>query len=107
MISAVNSNKSITFTIIAAVCGLIPFIYEIANSNADKDGIGGALSLLVFIIIIQGYLATNSKLNQKLMEKTSFILIGEIVIAMLVANAIDANAILGQSSLLTRRSLRH
>jgi len=95
MISAVNSNKSITFTIIAAVCGLIPFIYEIANSNADKDGIGGALSLLVFIIIIQGYLATNSKLNQKLMEKTSFILIGEIVIAMLVANAIDANAILG------------
>ena len=95
MITAINSNKSITFTIIASVCGIIPLVYELLNTNAPDDGIGGSISLIVFIIIIQGYLATNPKINQKLMEKTSFILIGEIVLTMLVASSIDANAILG------------
>lgn len=92
---SIQSNKSITFTAIASVCGIIPLIYELMNENAPADGVGGALSLMVFIIIIQGYLATSPKLNQKLMERTSFILIGEVVLAMLVANNFDANAILG------------
>ena len=92
---SIQSNKSITFTAIASVCGIIPIIYELMNENAPSDGVGGALSLMVFIIIIQGYLATSPKLNQKLMERTSFILIGEVVLAMLVANNFDANAILG------------
>ena len=92
---SIQSNKSITFTAIASVCGIIPIIYELMNENAPADGVGGALSLMVFIIIIQGYLATSPKLNQKLMERTSFILIGLVVLAMLVANNFDANAILG------------
>ena len=92
---SIQSNKSITFTAIASVCGIIPLIYELMNDNAPADGVGGALSLMVFIIIIQGYLATSPKLNQKLMERTSFILIGEVVLAMLVANNFDAHAILG------------
>ena len=92
---SIQSNKSITFTAIASVCGFIPLIYELMNDNAPADGVGGALSLMVFIIVIQGYLATSPKLNQKLMERTSFILIGEVVLAMLVANNFDAHAILG------------
>ena len=95
MASAVYSNKSITFTIIASVCGIIPLIYELMNTNAPEDGVGGSISLLVFIIIIQGYLATNTRINQKLMERTSFILIGVIVLSMFVSSVVDANAILG------------
>ena len=46
---------------------------------------GGALSLLVFIIIIQGTLASSEKLKRELVEKMSFILIGEVIVAMLIA----------------------
>ena len=65
------------------------------NENAGDDGAGGALSLLVFIIIIQGTLASSEKLKRELVEKMSFILIGEVIVAMLIANLNDYNLILG------------
>ena len=69
MYSALMSNKSINFAVVSVVSGIIPIIYEILNENAPAGGEGGALSLLIFIIIIQGYLAGNERLKQTLAEK--------------------------------------
>ena len=95
MYTALQSNKAINFGVVSVVSGLIPIVYEILNENAGDNGAGGALSLLVFIIIIQGTLASSEKLKRELVEKMSFILIGEVIIAMLIANLNDLNLILG------------
>ena len=86
MYSALMSNKSINFAVVSVVSGIIPIIYEILNENAPPGGEGGALSLLIFIIIIQGYLAGNERLKQSLAEKMSFFVIGVVVVAMLTAS---------------------
>lgn len=95
MYTALQSNKAINFGVVSVVSGLIPIVYELLNENAGDDGAGGALSLLVFIIIIQGTLASSEKLKRELVEKMSFILIGEVIVAMLIANLNDYNLILG------------
>ncbi len=95
MYSALLSNKSINFAVVSVVSGIIPIIYEILNENAPPGGEGGALSLLIFIIIIQGYLAGNERLKQSLAEKMSFFVIGVVVVAMLIASLVDLNLILG------------
>ena len=95
MYSALMSNKSINFAVVSVVSGFIPILYEILNENAPPGGEGGAVSLLVFIIIIQGYLAGNERLKQTLAEKMSFFMIGAVVIAMLIASIQNWNLILG------------
>ena len=95
MYSALMSNKSINFAVVSVVSGIIPIIYEILNENAPASGEGGALSLLIFIIIIQGYLAGNERLKQSLAEKMSFFLIGGVLVAMLISSIADLNLILG------------
>ena len=95
MYSALMSNKSINFAVVSVVSGIIPIIYEILNENAPARGEGGALSLLIFIIIIQGYLAGNERLKQSLAEKMSFFLIGGVIVAMLISSIADLNLILG------------
>ena len=95
MYSALMSNKSINFAVVSVVSGIIPIIYEILNENAPTGGEGGALSLLVFIIIIQGYLAGNERLKQTLAEKMSFFMIGVVIVAMLIASVANLNLILG------------
>lgn len=95
MYSALMSNKSINFAVVSVASGIIPLIYEILNENAEAGGEGGALSLLVFIIIIQGFLAGNERLKQSLAEKMSFFLIGGVIVAMLIASLEDLNLILG------------
>ena len=95
MYSALMSNKSINFAVVSVVSGIIPIIYEILNENAPASGEGGALSLLIFIIIIQGYLAGNERLKQSLAEKMSFFLIGGVIVAMLISSIADLNLILG------------
>ena len=95
MYSALMSNKSINFAVVSVVSGIIPIIYEILNENAPAGGEGGALSLLIFIIIIQGYLAGNERLKQSLAEKMSFFLIGGVIVAMLISSISDLNLILG------------
>ena len=76
MYTALQSNKAINFGVVSVVSGLIPIVYEILNENAGDNGAGGALSLLVFIIIIQGTLASNEKLKRELVEKMSLRLFG-------------------------------
>ena len=95
MYSALMSNKSINFAVVSVVSGIIPIIYEILNENAPTGGEGGALSLLIFIIIIQGYLAGNERLKQSLAEKMSFFVIGVVVVAMLTASLENLNLIIG------------
>ena len=92
---ALESNNGFIFSIVAVVAGLIPLLYEILNENAPADGVGGALSLLVFIIIGQGFLAADERVRKGLMELTSIFLIAEILIAIIVTREGDLNLILG------------
>ena len=92
---ALQSNNGVTFAIAAIVSGIIPLLYEILNESAPEDGAGGALSLLVFIIIGQGVLAADPRLRQSLIQKTSLILVAEVLLAILVAREMELNLILG------------
>tara|TARA_Y100000589_G_scaffold331788_1_gene387043 strand:+ start:9283 stop:13305 length:4023 start_codon:yes stop_codon:yes gene_type:complete len=95
MYSALMSNKSINFAVVSVVSGVIPIIYELLNENAPAGGEGGALSLLIFIIIIQGFLAGNERLKQTLAEKMSFFMIGVVVMAMLISSLENFNLVIG------------
>ena len=92
---ALESNNSLIFSIVAVVAGLIPLIYEVLNENAPADGVGGALSLLVFIVIGQGVLAADERVRKDLMQLTSLFLVGEVLLAILITRAGDLNLILG------------
>tara|TARA_Y100001980_G_C14556710_1_gene349547 strand:+ start:4799 stop:8917 length:4119 start_codon:yes stop_codon:yes gene_type:complete len=92
---ALESNKSLIFSITAVVSGLIPILYELLNDAGDINGKGGALSLLVFIVIGQGILAADERVRKDLMQLTSFFLIGEVLIAILLVREGELNLILG------------
>ena len=107
MYSALMSNKAINFAVVSVVSSIIPIIYEVLNDNAKEGGEGGALSLLIFILIIQGYMAGNERLKQSLAEKMSFFVIGVVVVAMLYASVEDLHLVLGplKSSVLSSEGL--
>ena len=92
---ALRSNKALNFVVVAVVSGLTPILFEVFNTNAEVGGEGGALSLLVFIIAIQGYYASRQELRSELIQKASIVLVGEIVFAMFVARSQDLNLHLG------------
>ena len=89
---ALRSNSGIIFSVVAVTSGLLPLLYEYNNEDV---GSGGALSLLVFIIAVQGILAADRRLRQDLMQWTSALLVGEVIIAMIVARSADYELILG------------
>lgn len=95
MLLSLRSNSGMIFAIVAVSCGLIPILYEFQNNPIDETGVGGALSLMVFIIIVQGWLAADGRLRQDLMQGTSIFLVGEVLIAMYFARAEELNLILG------------
>ncbi len=95
MEAALRSNKSMHFFVAAIVSGLVPILYELFNTNAPAGGEGGALSLLIFIIAIQGYYASKQELRSDLMQKASVLLVGEVLIAMFIARTAELNLILG------------
>ena len=93
---SLRSNRALNFVVTAFAAGLVPIIYETLNSNAPDDGAGGALSLMVFIIAIQGYYAARQDLRKEVMERASLLLIGQVVVAIaLVRTAPEFNLILG------------
>ncbi len=92
---ALESNNSFIFSIVAVVAGLIPLIYEVLNENVPIDGAGGALSLLVFIVIGQGVLAADERVRKDLMQLTSLFLVGEVLLAIIITRSFDLNLILG------------
>ena len=92
---ALRSNKALNFVVVAVVSGLTPILFEVFNTNAEIGGEGGALSLLVFIIAIQGYYASRQELRSELIQKASIVLVGEIVFAMFIARSQNLNLHLG------------
>ncbi len=93
---SLRSNKALNFVVVAFAGGLVPIIYETLNTNAPADGAGGALSLMVFIIGLQGYYAARQDLRKEVMERASLLLIGQVVVAIALARiATDFNLILG------------
>ena len=81
---SLRANSGIIFSVVAVTSGLVPLLYEISNEGG-VDGRGGALSLLVFIIAVQGFMAADKRLRQDLMQWTSALLVGEVVLAMYLA----------------------
>ena len=93
---ALRSNRAFNFVVVAVAAGIVPIMYEMLNSNAPEGGAGGALSLMVFIIALQGYYAARPDLRKEVMERASAVLIGLVVIAIFVArSAPEFNLILG------------
>ena len=88
---AFRSNRSNYFIAMAIISGLIPFFYEANNDPFD----GGALSLLIFIIAIQGWYAEKEMINFELMQKASAGLVAIVFAAMLYAYSNDFELILG------------
>ena len=91
---ALRSNKALNFGVVAFASGLVPLVYELLNDVPDAEK-GGALSLMVFIIALQGYYAARSDLRKEVMERASFFLVGQVVVAILVTRSGDLNLILG------------
>jgi hypothetical protein len=92
---ALRSNKAFNFVVVAVASGLTPILFEMYNTNVVYGGEGGALSLLVFIIAIQGYYASREELRSELIQKASIVLVGEVLFAMMFARAENLNLHLG------------
>ena len=89
---SLRANSGIIFSVVAVTSGLLPLLYEYNNEDV---GAGGAISLMVFIIAVQGILAADKRLRQDLMQWTSAFLVGEVVLAMIIARNVDFELILG------------
>ena len=89
---SLRANSGIIFSVVAVTSGLLPLLYEYNN---EDTGAGGAISLMVFIIAVQGILAADRRLRQDLMQWTSAFLVGEVVLAMILARNSGFELILG------------
>ena len=93
---ALRSNRALNFVVVAVAACIVPIIYEVLNTDAPADGMGGSLSLMVFIIAMQGYYASRQDLRKEVMERASAVLIGTVVVAIALARTEpDFNLILG------------
>jgi len=93
---ALRTNNGIIFSIVAVFSGLVPILYEFAHSpEGIVGGEGGALSLMTFIILIQGALAADDRLRQDLMQWTSIFLVGVVIYAIWLVGYEDLNLVLG------------
>mgnify|MGYP000166802801 CR=1 FL=1 len=95
MFLALRSDSFTIFAVVAVVSGLIPILYEWNNNPPEIDGTGSAMSLLIFIIIFQGWLAADHRLQKDKMQLTSAFLVGEVILAMLIARSEDLHLVLG------------
>ena len=73
----------------------MPILYEFAHSPDVVGGEGGALSLMTFIILVQGALAADDRLRQDLMQWTSIFLVGVVIYAIWLVGYRDLNLVLG------------
>ena len=93
---ALRTNNGIIFSIVAVFSGLVPILYEFAHSpDGIVGGEGGALSLMTFIILVQGALAADDRLRQDLMQWTSIFLVGVVIYAIWLVGYEDLNLVLG------------
>ena len=91
---ALKSNNSINLIVVVIASGIAPILFEAAHDVSPEQA-GGALSLLVFIIAVQGYYASKEELRSDIIQRASIILIAEIILAMLFARGGDLNLVLG------------
>ena len=91
---ALKSNNSTNLIVVVIASGIAPILFEAAHDVSPEQA-GGALSLLVFIIAVQGYYASKQELRSEIIQKASLVLIGEIILAMLFARGGDLNLVLG------------
>ncbi|MDE0858098.1 MAG: hypothetical protein OSA38_05975 [Candidatus Poseidoniaceae archaeon] len=91
---ALRSNNSINLTVIVIASSIAPILFEVAHDVTDQQS-GGALSLLLYIIAIQGYYASKKELRTDIIQRASLVLIAVIVLAMVYARSDDLNLILG------------
>ena len=92
---ALRTNNGIIFSIVAVFSGLVPILYEFAHTPDVIGGEGGALSLMTFIILVQGSLAADDRLRQDLMQWTSIFLVGVVIYAIWLVQHDDLNLVLG------------
>ena len=93
---ALRTNNGIIFSIVAVFSGLVPILYEFAHTpDGVLGGEGGALSLMTFIILVQGSLAADDRLRQDLMQWTSIFLVGVVIYAIWLVQHDDLNLVLG------------
>ena len=92
---SLRSDRALNFVVIAFTAGLVPIVYELLNTEAPTGGEGGALSLLVFIVAMQGAYAARTDLRKEVMERASLLLVGQVVLAMALVRNMDYNLILG------------
>ncbi len=93
---ALRTNNGIIFSIVAVFSGLVPILYEFAHSpDGIIGGEGGALSLMTFIIFIQGGLAADDRIRQDIMQWTSIFLVGVVIYAIWLVQYEDLNLVLG------------
>lgn len=95
MLLAVESNNGLVFAITANVASFLTLIYEIVHDAPSGASAGGALSLMVFIVIVQGLLAASPRLDRKMVEKASIGLIIAAMMAMFYAVTTDMTLHLG------------
>jgi len=95
MLLAVESNNGLVFAITANVASFLTLIYEIVHDAPSGASAGGALSLMVFIVIVQGLLAASPRLDRKMVEKASIGLIIAAMMAMFYAATTDMTLHLG------------
>ncbi|MFB1004900.1 MAG: hypothetical protein QMC59_00270 [Candidatus Poseidoniaceae archaeon] len=91
---ALRSNNSINLTVIVIASSIAPILFEIAHDVTFEQS-GGALSLLLYIIAIQGYYASKKELRTDIIQRASLVLIGVIILAMLFARGDNLNLIIG------------
>ena len=94
---ALRTNNGIIFSIVAVFSGLVPILYEFAHDPVASEGQlqGGALSLMAFIILVQGALAADDRIRQDLMQWTSIFLVGVVIYAIWLVGYEDLDLVLG------------
>ena len=94
---ALRTNNGIIFSIVAVFSGLVPILYEFAHDPIASAGDveGGALSLMTFIIFVQGALAADDRIRQDLMQWTSIFLVGVVIYAIWLVGYEDLDLVLG------------
>lgn len=94
---ALRTNNGIIFSIVAVFSGLVPILYEFAHDPVASQGQleGGALSLMAFIILVQGALAADDRIRQDLMQWTSIFLVGVVIYAIWLVGYEDLDLVLG------------
>ena len=99
MWASIRSNRSMLFSISAVFCSFIPIMYAFSVAIQGNEAVASeALYSMFIVIIVQGYFAADEGLKQKLVERTSLVLVLAVLLAMGLASGDGAMLVLGIDS---------